>query len=99
MKTAFQMRAEIAKVLPKCHYVAVALFLAGLLLWLIEPCPVNYLLTFSLLGICWFGAVIWMWRMWHMSRTSLPCLLLHFTKCLSEFLTCPLRCRSFKALF
>jgi len=62
-------RAKIARTLPKCHYIALALFALALALWLIHPSPVLYLLSFSVLGVLWFGAVIWMWRMWRFLAT------------------------------
>jgi hypothetical protein len=59
----------MAKALQKSQYAALALFLAAFLLWLRDPSPVLYLLSFSVLGFVWFVAVIWMWRMWHIVAT------------------------------
>jgi hypothetical protein len=57
-------RKQIARTLPHCHYIALGLFLVDLLLWGIEPSPAWYLLAFALVGVIWFGALVWMWRMW-----------------------------------
>jgi hypothetical protein len=62
-------REQIAKTLPICHYIAAGLFVVALVLWLIDPSPSKYLLVSVLLGLLWFGAVVWMWRMWHFIAT------------------------------
>jgi hypothetical protein len=57
-------RKQIVRTLPICHRIAAGLFLVSLLLWLVDPGPAMYLLASALLGVLWFGAVVWMWRMW-----------------------------------
>ena len=52
----------MARALQKAHYVAFVVFLVAAVLWLIDPSPALYLLSFSALGVLWFVAVIWMWR-------------------------------------